>query len=177
MAWFQAIEPLRDVDLLVALCNDNRDPHLIMSKEKLSPEKADKEGRGVQAWAEGLASKGGDEHPTSEHYEAASQAIDSVRRLDSKLADDSMESATKARQWEDTIGADLYKKLTQLFNRVWTESLEAANRKGKFSRNLALEDTKRKMNDRMKPLFEGKENLLPIAEEIIKDIIDSNTDR
>ena len=148
-----------------------------MSKEKLSQEEAYKEGRGVQAWAEGLARKSGEEHPTSKHYEAASQAIDSVRNLDPNLADHFMESATKAKQWEDAVGVELYKKLTDLFQKVWWESIKVVGKKGAFSRDLALEDTRRKMHKRVTSLFKGREDLLPIASEIIEDFIESNEDK
>lgn len=152
-----------------------------MPKEKLSPEEAYKEGRGVQVWAEGTARKRGSKHPAGEHYEAASQAIDSIRELDSEWADNLMESAAKAGQWQDAIGVDMYKKLTRLFQKAWSESLKSASKKegfsgGEFSRNLALEDAERRINNRIATLFKGKENLLPIAKEIIKDFIDSNKD-
>ncbi len=148
-----------------------------MSIEKFSPEEAQKEGQAVQTWAEEKARKSGDKHPTSEHYEAASQSIDRIRELDPEWADNRIESATKARQWIDVIGIDLYKKLYQLFNKIWYKSMDTAYKKGKFNRNLILEDVGGKMNKRVAPLFKGKEDFLPIAKEIIRDIVDSNKDK
>lgn len=155
-----------------------------MSKEKLSPEEAFKEGQGIQAWAEGEARKRGSdkEHLIKGDYETASQALDSIQSLDPEWAEELLESAVKAKKWEESVGADLCKKLGQLFQKTWWETLEPAAKKAKkaglkWSRNAVLEDVRRKLYERITPLLKGKEHLLPIAREIVDDFIESNKNK